>query len=132
MCCGQYGKASAFEGGMRQAGSLWLVSVSAHLLSVPSHCGVAHPGSDHSCEDDRVTTESGASEDWMIVLPPGPLAEVKLRLHAWRVEHPEIADDDIRVDLIRTAGRDEMRVLVRRSLSAPRSGPGRVRVPHDA
>lgn len=40
-------------------------------------------------------------DEWTVVLGPGPGVTVREQLTHWRRDHPEVAEDDIRVDLIR-------------------------------
>ena len=71
-------------------------------------------GADPPCTLGRVN----ADDDWTVVLQEPWPADATDRVTSWRESYdPErrIADEDIRIDTIRTAdGRGSLRILVRR------------------
>jgi hypothetical protein len=62
-----------------------------------------------------------ASQDWIEVVPPLPLADARRAFERWRSTHPEAAqlnDEDIRIDLMRTMDGDRVRYLIRQNANS--------------
>ncbi|MFN8156948.1 MAG: hypothetical protein U0R68_06005 [Candidatus Nanopelagicales bacterium] len=57
-----------------------------------------------------------SSDEWVEIFAPGPVDEVKANLAKWRnasSARRQIADTDLRLDLIRTTEGDRLRVMLR-------------------
>jgi len=62
-----------------------------------------------------VSEPRGRNDSWRLVVEAESLAEGRRALEVWRQAHPEVADEDIRIDTIRTTGPDAMRAWIRES-----------------
>jgi hypothetical protein len=70
----------------------------------------------HAPNRIRETLHVGRQPDWVIVVPPMPMADARRAFEKWKREHPGRAgpqDDDIRIDMYRTKPQDELRYLIR-------------------
>jgi hypothetical protein len=58
-----------------------------------------------------------SGDEWTVVLGPGTVHAVRKQLSLWREAHGDVPEEDIRLDLIRVEGGDELRVCVRGTAS---------------
>jgi hypothetical protein len=62
---------------------------------------------------EHAPVDASDRDEWTVVLGPGAVNEVRRQLADWRDNHSDVADEDLRLDLIRTDDGDELRVSVR-------------------